>query len=87
MNQQSYDLNGLTEDQREAITSLVASIKKKTYFADLGSYPPIKIKEFLEANRMKESSDTDEAERGRKYEKALFTQCGYEPIPDQPPEH
>ncbi|MEZ0208613.1 MAG: hypothetical protein ACAH17_00345 [Candidatus Paceibacterota bacterium] len=81
--EKSFDLSGLTEDQKKAIEALIKTQReKKSYFVSLGAYPSNKINDFRDANRMKESTDPDEQARGKNYERALMESCGYT---SQPP--
>lgn len=82
--EQKFNLTGLTEDQQKAIKKLIEDRQSNpSYFVSLGAYPPNKINDFREANRMKESIDPDEQARGTKYEQALMESCGY--VPQTPP--
>lgn len=78
MDQQQFDLSGLAEEQKLAIGEMWKNHEERIFN---GTTLPDTIKSFLRANKMKKSSDADEARRGTRYEQDLFALCRYSPKP------
>jgi hypothetical protein len=82
--QETFDLTGLTEEQKVAIEHFIEKQKGRYFFS---STPQMMIKDFLSANAQMKDTDPATAERGRIYEAALRERCLAPPPPTSPPEH